>query len=78
MSKSPNRFVWTYNPDTLTAKVVDQLTKDSETFSAKDLTQEMRAHHEVYGMGKKLQDGESGTAPDHKMAGFRKAWKEKH
>ena len=70
MAKAKQRFSWTYNHEAGTAEVKDNETESVELYDYNDLPETIRDQVAVYGLGKVLQDRNSGTAADEKLAGM--------
>lgn len=70
MKKSKQRFSWAYNHENATVTVVDT-TDDTETvFNLAELPDEIKSRIHVYGLGKVLQDRNSGADANDKVSGM--------
>jgi hypothetical protein len=56
--------------------VTDLITDETESFNVNELPAPIQARSTLYGVSKKTQDGDSGTAPNAKMEGYRKRFAE--
>ena len=74
MAKAKQRFSWTYNHEAAIAKVIDSVTKNEALYSFAELPETIRDQVAVYGLGKVLQDRNSGVDADAKMDGMTKTY----
>ena len=71
MPKGAQRFSWTYNHETGIVVCDDKVTGKDATFDVNAYPDEVRAKLEVYALQKRLQELESGTDADEKLAAYK-------
>lgn len=73
--KAKQRFSWTYNHDRGQATVTDTIEDVTVTYDLTQLPDVIRERIEVYGLGKVLQDRNSGTPAANKITGMTETFK---
>lgn len=74
MAKAKQRFAWKYDAEAKLAEVTDKVKETTVAFAGGDLPETIAGEVFVYGIGKVLQDRESGTDADAKLEGYASVW----